>query len=959
MVFGIKGPKSILSTAIANALAQFFVVDAKQIESNLLKDTKIVLNNVLLRKQVARLPVNSAGEPTLITITGSVKQVAFTWTWAVGSNKDENNLDAWVRDSKLTLKGLEFKAKLEYGTGQEELTVPPASPEKTVSDSVDSNQAAQIKNQGGIQAWILSQVQMIVDSLDLDVEDFQFTVEIPPPLAKPDTSNVIREQTSIVMSGSKVLNISHGRQPVGSTKALSSSSETPPTVIQQQLSFGSLSINVIEAMPSGSDDDDSVNKTVYPILEPFTYSADMTRSSGQRFDGFATGLTLIGKPVTTEDEETPTGDAASSGLVVHFGTAQAEALTQLGIMLLPPPESANDGFETGAPKGNESQITADTTVDRYELLESNSIDATQNGKSQNESDTEPENAETSTTTQDGAAPPDHAENTADKGQEAAEEKDMGHTYTTPVQDEVTVSVFVFPMKSVSLVLDGNAKVTFPLLVVSYEADGSVMDITASGCRMESISPDGGEEKGPTVAVSGVKLELRPKMELTLNEVTEIYVPGVIRLTKPIENPRFTYEGKTLSVDIDTIEAEVPTKRDVKPPKEQVSALPTSRSNSSAAGSVSEASSNADAPAEESTPKEDSKSQDDTKGDSASRPIIPFPLIISVNDIKVSKVAQLHNLDLYVNPNLESISTDVAMVLDEFNSELLYFDKVNFFAALPLDKPNEIQSLTFAAKSGRVSAGYSTKDWASSFQPEPQADTKKDKSTTKQSRSADKSSVLKFPYASVSPLNLKISWQGKAVSVKDTEVSVKPFKGDANTTSEDLMNYYVGAILCRVPGFISNADVLGINVVNHAASTYGTWLGKGLFGGAWMGVGGGVAALAAVDGVKGAVRAGKTSRNAENGSSWQPGDLFRGVVYSVGAATKTGAIKRGKDGKGNIADSVADFLVGVTIDTEGYVSENKSKLGAATMGGVGTVAGALVAGKFVGMSEYVVLSTAGV
>ena len=43
-----KGPKAILSSAIANALAEYFEVDANQIQSNLLGDANIVLHTVEL-----------------------------------------------------------------------------------------------------------------------------------------------------------------------------------------------------------------------------------------------------------------------------------------------------------------------------------------------------------------------------------------------------------------------------------------------------------------------------------------------------------------------------------------------------------------------------------------------------------------------------------------------------------------------------------------------------------------------------------------------------------------------------------------------------------------------------------------------------------------------------------------------------------------------------------------------
>jgi hypothetical protein len=175
---------------------------------------------------------------------------------------------------------------------------------------------------------------------------------------------------------------------------------------------------------------------------------------------------------------------------------------------------------------------------------------------------------------------------------------------------------------------------------------------------------------------------------------------------------------------------------------------------------------------------------------------------------------------------------------------------------------------------------------------------------------------------------------------------------ANTTSKDLINYYVAACLSRVPGFISNADVLGVNVVDGAASTYGAWLGLGMFG--TLGGFGGVAAITAVDGVKGAVRAGKASRDAQNGASYKVGDMVRGVIYSAGQATKTGAYKRGKD---NRKGDIIDFVVGVTAGTGGYLDDNKAKLGAATGAGVGMIAGTLVAGPIGGIIGGIVTSAA--
>ena len=215
-----------------------------------------------------------------------------------------------------------------------------------------------------------------------------------------------------------------------------------------------------------------------------------------------------------------------------------------------------------------------------------------------------------------------------------------------------------------------------------------------------------------------------------------------------------------------------------------------------------------------------KSQYEDEEASSSRLSVPFPFILSVNNIDVKKAGRMfvkvNDLDLYINPNQAKNCTDLAICISDFNGELLHMTKVNGFAALPLDRPNEIDSFTFAAKSGRVSAGYSADEWHNEFHPAE----KQHHSHKPASKPTSKGSIVKLPFASISYLKLNISWKGKGMSVKNTEVAIKPFQGDASTPSKDLVNYYAGACLSRVPGFISNAEVLGFNVVDSAVSTWG-------------------------------------------------------------------------------------------------------------------------------------------
>jgi len=147
------------------------------------------------------------------------------------------------------------------------------------------------------------------------------------------------------------------------------------------------------------------------------------------------------------------------------------------------------------------------------------------------------------------------------------------------------------------------------------------------------------------------------------------------------------------------------------------------------------------------------------------------------------------------------------------------------------------------------------------------------------------------------------------AVKDTTLTIKAFRGKEDTTSKEVINFYIKACLARVPDFISNAEVLGLNIIDNTTGLWATWAGIGTLG-STLGAGAGVAAITGVDAVKGAIDAGKRRRNVSESADTKPGDFFRGLVQAAGEATKEGAAKRGKDGDGNIID----WAVGATSNT---------------------------------------------
>lgn len=335
----IKGPKAILSSAISNALGEYFVVDAKTIESNLLKDAKIVLRQVKLKEQVTRIPVNSAGKSTSITTTGCVEEVAFTWSWSVGETM-------WLNDAVLTIVGAKFQAKLEHVERTDDEDSAAAAEdfrERFANPStIDAASARQIKTQkGGLGGFVERQVKMVIDMLTLKLVDFELRVIIPQPpqLAGEDvgvsSSNACNRV--LVIGGDKIEVLSFGRDAQDGTIA------DAPTKLKQRISLNSFACSI---HLEGKENNNKI--IAYPLVEPFTYGADVTRL-GERFGGFLTGLEVLGlgqPPDLCPDLSSLTG----SGLSFHVGATQIDFLMQLSVMILAPP--APDGSTTIAEEKN-------------------------------------------------------------------------------------------------------------------------------------------------------------------------------------------------------------------------------------------------------------------------------------------------------------------------------------------------------------------------------------------------------------------------------------------------------------------------------------------------------------------------------------------------------------------------------------------------------------------------------
>lgn len=458
------------------------------------------------------------------------------------------------------------------------------------------------------------------------------------------------------------------------------------------------------------------------------------------------------------------------------------------------------------------------------------------------------------------------------------------------------SLFFFQFSSMKLILLSDSFLAGYDAQFTYKADGSQMDISMEMMRYKAS--DSESEQTSAIQASQIRFSARPHQTITIKMIDSVHIPGLFSLDEPIQNTEIVYEGNALDIRLQSINA---------------SMLPADKtSEGSSAG----------------------KNGATTDQGYGSLIPISFPLRLAVDGSSVvhsTDGAPMHfqSLSVFLNPDTESNSTHIAVELKEFKNKLLHLTGAKVFAALPLFEPNEIQSLRVSTDSVKVTAGKSKQEWEATFTPK------------KELQPSQPKAVIHLPGAAVSSTKLTVSWKGTGVALKDTAIITREFRGNNATTSDDVLRFFTHTCLTRVPGFISNAEVFGVNVVEFTTSL-------GLSG--LAGSGAGLAAVVAVDSVKGAFRAGKQQRGGDDGTGFRPDDLFRGILHASAGAASTAAQKRGKE-KGN----VLDFASGVTSATGNYVSHNKSRLGSAGAGGAGMIVGTMLGGPIGGLAAGVLAS----
>jgi hypothetical protein len=263
----IQSPKSLLASKLAASLASHFEVDPSAIESSLVNDAKIVLQNIILKPQCV-------GGALLV---GRVETIEFSWKW--GGSADGST--SFVRETVLSIRGARFrliaKAAFPVDTG-----VP--------KDSSQGNQ-----NSAAPSGFMDKYVEQIIDHLTLNITDVEFAVEM-----------LDEAEGKLIVEAKSVQLLSLGRL----TEAKSSPAGVEPAPpLSQRLSVGSLRAYILDS------------EKEFLLLDPFAYATLVRRVSGRRFQGLAYGLDVTGDIGDDKEHE--------NRLVIHAGSTQVAVLSKI------------------------------------------------------------------------------------------------------------------------------------------------------------------------------------------------------------------------------------------------------------------------------------------------------------------------------------------------------------------------------------------------------------------------------------------------------------------------------------------------------------------------------------------------------------------------------------------------------------------------------------------------------
>jgi len=287
--------------------------------------------------------------------------------------------------------------------------------------------------------------------------------------------------------------------------------------------------------------------------------------------------------------------------------------------------------------------------------------------------------------------------------------------------------------------------------------------------------------------------------------------------------------------------------------------------------------------------------------------IPFPIKVMLDGVNLKPLRkgdgtyiQITQIALDVSPKLlpsQDLINDnvkrgvhISIAMGNVKHDLFQAQNIHVSLTLHLQDLETFLYMQVSLDSPRVTAGFSSIDWSSIFYVSESNDNLQRKR-------------VKMPFVNIASSSLFISYKGRIVGSKGT-IAMSEYNGDSFTTSDDLSSYYSNIVLKQIPGFLTNVYILKTNVVHGTLVT----AGKAALGATSLATSGAssIVGTALLDGVKIAIREGKSARNVATDDSYKVGDVSRGIVRGLSKATERGTQSRGSDGLDYIP---GDFTVG--------------------------------------------------
>eukprot|EP00546_Thalassionema_frauenfeldii_P003253 CAMPEP_0178938874 /NCGR_PEP_ID=MMETSP0786-20121207/26572_1 /TAXON_ID=186022 /ORGANISM="Thalassionema frauenfeldii, Strain CCMP 1798" /LENGTH=1153 /DNA_ID=CAMNT_0020617639 /DNA_START=89 /DNA_END=3547 /DNA_ORIENTATION=- len=960
----MKGPKTILSETIANALGEYFCISPKDVETKLMGEAGIFLRDMKL-KPLMGLPVGQV----FGNAEGQVSSVSFQWQW--GHEEQDGGSD-WIKNAHLTIVGLRFSVKLSHEATSSVETIAtvakkqevPKKEAKTTKKNDESTMMAYIQNQVNVTDFefelylpdsTLEEEALVYGGSGFEIASLGRTKEglLKLDLTIANIFALLRKQTEMNSSIPVLDEISYKASAIRketnklSTIQVKGESNQGGIVMHigsEQIQFlntlaGLMMKNASETEKQDPDVKKADEKTQHATENDSADDNNTTFTTALQDDIDAVELStsVVELPLDEVALVLPNGTKLSlSGIALkyHFDGSVFTVRGHDGIML----------NETHPLLGLSGACfwQVDLVTSQFQILNDDSaVISYSNDK------------------EDEVMALCHAR-----------QQDVD-SIMDGVQQAQEIYNDICAKQSGAI---GNLRSNLH----DKDDDAASLSVKKDEVSPASLSPWSASIRGgfglswEPIGGDAIEMEMRnfqanmADMSVIIGSISKMNYAQKYYLSEPLEHTMISFDGRLLSLDIGNLIMIETTKTSTKI-DEEVSKLSIKESSSSLKESKDSGISSTTAPLAE------------EKNEAPSPATIPFGIVANIGGVTLEKESISKNsldkqgvktTDDFTKTELVVAVTDITIAVgphssdDDEKSQMLRvcvaMNSVKH-SMVRLNEPlcsfimalNDLiifEQFFFKAKNVSVTAGYTVFEWKKLLgvsddigEEEAKNDVKGSSKKKKKKKEEGNQIIVRLPQAHIDPLKIKAVVNSDLAGFKEHVFNIDQFQGTQQTTSKDVIQFYAKNIIAASPGLISNAEILGFNVKDAAAVSVGT--ASKFLGG--VNPLAGVASVVAVDGVSNAIKAGKKNRGMEEDDKTHFTDFFRGLAQAASDAAAKGAERRGKSSVHDSLDPL-DWAVGATEDVGSYANENKARLGGAGAGVGGFMVGFALGGPVGGI-----------